>query len=588
LDNDGDFDIISGDSGDNVYIWKNTLIHRNMPFDGGTTIGDVGADVVGIAIADLDNDGDPDIVSGDKGDNIYVWENDGTPWGTWTKYDIGNAGGDVCGLTVGDMDNDGWTDIVSGDIGKNVYVWENDGTPWGTWTGTDIGDGGNAVYSVAVADLDNDGWVDIVSGDTGKNVYVWENDGTPWGTWTGTDIGDAGGEVLGVESVDLDNDGWLDIVSGDSGKNVYVWENDGTPWGTWTGTDIGDTSGIIESVAACDLDNDGWPDIVSGDQGRDVHVWENDGTPWGTWTKTDIGDAGHQVYTVTAGDLDNDGLLDIVSGDLGANVYVWENDGTPFEGSWTGTDLGNAGGGVDCVAVGDLDSDGDLDIISGDQGDDVRIWQNTGGSTGYTVTSTAPSSMRSSVKDDVLKIKVEHNGISGDNDLEITKWKFLFEETDEDPLTTTEAKSVFNNLYIYLDDGDGTWESGEDTVVKTVSNTGISLVGGVQEFVFTDGDTNLQISKATRSRTYFLVVEMKSDAETKGDVVSFRVTFDPDADTLNEDRTEDTTISVQGSSETNTRDVKVPEFHTYILPLIAPLALLIYFRRKRKGGGRRV
>ena len=38
-----------------------------------------------------------------------------------------------------DLNNDGWIDIITGDIGDEVYVWENDGTPWQPWTGTNEG-----------------------------------------------------------------------------------------------------------------------------------------------------------------------------------------------------------------------------------------------------------------------------------------------------------------------------------------------------------------------------------------------------------------------------------------------------------------
>ncbi len=205
-----------------------------------------------------------------------------------------------------------------------------------------------------------------------------------------------------------------------------------------------------------------------------------------------------------------------------------------------------------------------------------------GDSLTYTVTSTAPSKMGNSAKDDVLKIKVEHNGITGDNDLEINKWNVLFEQTDADPLPTTEAKSVFQNLYVYLDDGDGTWENnGEDTVVKTIANAAISLTSGIQEFSFSEA-ANVQISKATGSKTYFLVIEMKSDADENGDVDTFRITFDADSYSLNEDKTEDTSLSVEDSGETNTGDIPIPEFGEVFVPVFGVVGLFVVFRRKRR------
>ena len=53
---------------------------------------------------------------------------------------------------------------------------------------------------------------------------------------------------------------------------------------------------------------------------------------------------------------------------------------------------------------------------------------------------------------DFLKIVVTHNGISGDNDLELATWNLLLEETDGDALTTAEANNIIANLYVYNDD----------------------------------------------------------------------------------------------------------------------------------------
>ena len=181
--------------------------------------------------------------------------------------------------------------------------------------------------------------------------------------------------------------------------------------------------------------------------------------------------------------------------------------------------------------------------------------------------------------DDLLKIVVTHNGISGDNDLELATWKLLLEETDGDVLTTAEANSIIANLYVYNDDGtsSGSYDAG-DTVEITVST--LSLASGIQTITFTDnaGDTAIT---ATNSKTFFIVVEMTSDATSQG-IDSLRVSFDPDAHTVNEDRTEDSSISVQDSSEVNTGNIGIPEFSTLLAPILSVLLIVNYnFRRRR-------
>ena len=172
----------------------------------------------------------------------------------------------------------------------------------------------------------------------------------------------------------------------------------------------------------------------------------------------------------------------------------------------------------------------------------------------------------------------------GDPDIEIAIWRFLLEEKDGVSLTTAQAQALFKNLVIYLDTGDDNW-SPEDTVVKTMASADISLTSGMLEFVFTDGDANLQVTQAQGSRTYFLVFEMKSDAAKSGNVKSFRVSFDPDTDAVTENSPADIEISGVETGGTNTGDITViPEFESILLPIVAPLALLFYFRRKRARG----
>jgi len=116
-----------------------------------------------------------------------------------------------------------------------------------------------------------------------------------------------------------------------------------------------------------DLDGDGDLDLVTA--GRDgngntpTEIWFNDGN--GTFSNTQ-GISGLNVRDVALGDLDGDGDLDLVLGVEGAN-RVYLNDGT---GSFA--DAGVALGGsvaTFAVVLGDLDGDGDLDVIFGNYGD---------------------------------------------------------------------------------------------------------------------------------------------------------------------------------------------------------------------------
>ena len=134
-------------------------------------------------------------------------------------------------------------------------------------------------------------------------------------------------------------------------------------------------------------------------------------------------------------------------------------------------------------------------------------------------------------------------------------------ETSGDPLTSAEANNLIENLYVYYS-ADDTWGPA-DTVVTTVITLSLSV--GVQTINFTDGDSNVQISAPT-GKTYFVVVEMTDDASAQTPNV-FQVTFNPDADSLVEDRPEDSSVSIQ-DTQPITAAITTSSVSSVYLPLV--------------------
>ncbi len=407
LDNDGDLDIVSGVHSDEDYeiiAFPNTLPPDSIPV--GFPQNDLGASadhVYGVAAGDLDNDGDLDVLSGSTLGEDYeliAWENDRSPFdATWTPNDVGTAENSIYDVVLGDLDNDGDLDAAS--VGNyyatyEIIVWENDGSPFtDTWTLNNAGTSYRSVWQAALGDLDNDGDLDLAAvRDDGSNaeVIVLQNDGAPFsGTWAENDVGECGADVTSVALGDLDNDGYLDMVTASeslSGSEIKAWMNDTTPFtGTWSSNNFGDTgTASVNSVALGDLDNDGYLDVVSGGAIHDdyeVIAWQNDNTPFsGSWTQNDAGARDNSLSTVALGDFDADGDLDLVSAEYGGSdseLIIWENDGTPFSGLWVEHGIGVHEAHLYCLALGDFDLDGDLDVVSGSANEaafEIVAWQN--------------------------------------------------------------------------------------------------------------------------------------------------------------------------------------------------------------------
>ena len=592
LDNDGDLDLAAGDSSNSLIVYNNTLIHRNYhnwPTPG-ADISTSANSPYSIFAADMDGDGDIDILSASNGDDTITWyENDGNSNPSWDAEVIATSADGATSVFAADMDNDGDMDIVSGSENDDTIAWyENDGEDDPSWDAENIYTDARGPWCIFVADMDNDGDMDIVSAEHGDDtIALYTNDGEDDPSWSQSEVDTNADIATSVFAADMDNDGDMDIISSSAGDDTIAWyrNNLGTGVGSgWTAENIDTDADYAWRVFAADMDNDGDMDILSASTNDDKIAWyENDGdSDDPSWDAEVIATSADGARGVFAADMDNDGDMDIISASTNDDTIAWyENNGDSDNPSWDAQDIATTSTDYPVsVFAADLDNDGDMDIISSAIGDDKIAWyENIGGSVAYDVESTAPSSLGNSDKEDLLKIEVNHDGRPGDNDLELVTWKLLLEETDGDVLTTTEANNIIANLYVYNDDGtaSGSYDVG-DTVEITIST--LSLSSGIQTITFTDNAGDTAIS-ATNSKTFFIVVEMTSDATSQG-IDSLRVSFDPDAYTVNEDRTEDTSISVEDSTEITTGDIEIPEFPTILAPILSVLLIVGFNYRRRR------
>ena len=95
---------------------------------------------------------------------IAWYENDGAADPSWTAANIATSANGATDVHVADMDGDGDLDIVSASANDDTIAWyENDGASDPSWSAADIATSADGAYDVHVADMDGDGDLDIVS-----------------------------------------------------------------------------------------------------------------------------------------------------------------------------------------------------------------------------------------------------------------------------------------------------------------------------------------------------------------------------------------------------------------------------------------
>ena len=123
----------------------------------------------------MDGDGDLDIVSASDTDNTIAWyEHDGAADPSWSAANIVTNVDGARGLSVADMDGDGDFDIVSAARDDDAIDWfENDGAADPTWTKANIATTADGALDAKVADMDGDGDMDIISASHLDDTIAW-------------------------------------------------------------------------------------------------------------------------------------------------------------------------------------------------------------------------------------------------------------------------------------------------------------------------------------------------------------------------------------------------------------------------------
>ncbi len=351
----------------------------------------LGEEYLCTAVADFDNDGDPDVFFARYGPNL-LYRNDGggrfvditTPALAMGIYTFTTA------AAFGDYDRDGNLDLYVGN-----YIAPGSSPPvhtpsanflfrgHGDGTFTDVTDpvlaGAGTALATTWSDFDGDGDADILLGnDFGSTVepnQIYRNDGARAGGWNFTECGAAMGAniaiyCMGIAIGDCDRDGDFDYYFTNLGRNVML-RNDGPTFvdiTTQTGTEVtydpSTSPPLLATSWGCgfvDFDHDGWldlyvsngfvpasPPLVNGTNTRNTLFHHNG--PALTFSEVPLQLDDGIGRGAAFGDYDNDGDVDVLQCNVSGAQVLLRND-SPRRGSWFGLDLTGRSSNRDALGV---------------------------------------------------------------------------------------------------------------------------------------------------------------------------------------------------------------------------------------------
>ncbi len=346
-------------------------------FSGPIDVNYVAEDAHSVHAADVDSDGDTDVLSASVEDDKIAWyENDGSAH--FTQHVISTTANGARSVVAADFDGDGDTDVLSASsYDKKIAWYENDGNQ--NFTEHIISTAANHAVSVYAADVDSDGDMDALSASVSGNEIAWyENDGNQ--NFTKHIISTSIFGANTVVAADVDGDGDIDVLSSSHVNDKIEWhENDGNE--NFTTHMITAAADFAASVFAEDMDNDGDLDVLSASRNDDEIAWyENDGNQSFTaHTITTTADSASSVFAV---DLDDDGDMDALSTSSADDEVAWyENDGSQ---NFTTHVITNLANGAWSVFAADVNGDGDIDVLSASRTDHTIAWYENDGNQNFT------------------------------------------------------------------------------------------------------------------------------------------------------------------------------------------------------------
>jgi uncharacterized repeat protein (TIGR01451 family) len=403
LNNNSYKDIVLSSSNNNEIYWFENDGNGNM--NSGNIVANDIVSVYNISFEDIDLDGDIDLLSASTTNGQVSWHENINGQGLFTQHPLSPSVNGIWNARAGDVDNDGDIDIIAAAYiyGGNLVLYKNDGNQQFSEPEHILDGEQPNIKNLLISDLDNDSDIDIII--SGQHNGLWsltwlENinnttfsypkylSPTKCATKTFVDLNnDNALDILisssnsiswykntgqgnfpvkyhiheeylllssSVCSGDIDSDGNVDVLYFSLIDDyLYVIRNQGN--GIFEEREqILHSSQTISKTLVLDLDNDGDMDIICRGFYGNLFSYINDGNE--NFSYANISGT-YDAYTVIPKDMDGNSYTDfIIHSSTEDTIVCIFNEG---DGTFSEQPIGNSSQ----VQVGDIDNDGDIDIL---------------------------------------------------------------------------------------------------------------------------------------------------------------------------------------------------------------------------------
>ncbi|MCB2211172.1 VCBS repeat-containing protein [bacterium] len=264
VNGDGHMDILGTSYYSNEITWWENPGNNTDPWWGHLVEGLGGA--YSVSPADINNDGYMDLVAAAVSDNLLAWyENlDGSGW-QWLSHQIVAEFDEAYSVHVADMDNDGDIDVLGSAAHDNdIAWWANEDGVGLTWVRHNVDTSFDGVTSVYAEDIDGDGDLDVLgAGSRSDAITWWKNLGGTGQNWSERTINSDFDGAYEVHADDVDGDGDIDVLGAAIGDNEIAWWDNLTGTGLyWQKHRLTGSFDYASDVYTADLNGDGLTDIL--------------------------------------------------------------------------------------------------------------------------------------------------------------------------------------------------------------------------------------------------------------------------------------------------------------------------------------